>query len=201
MVSFAVGKLVLFCSVILSALEGGTTFIWPPLCPWAFEQLKAYLSRTPFLVSPVEGGTLFMYLAVTEVVVSFVICSLRNERMMPIYYVSHVLAGVQIRYSPLGKHIFTLIISACKLKPYFQVHPVTVFTNVPLRQIMHKPDLTERTTMWVLDFSECQIDFQPRYSLQAQALVDFLVENTLLSVVKPVAMAQDLDLKKLGVVR
>lgn len=39
-----------------------------------------------------------MYLAVTEVVVSSVLCSLRNKRMMPIYYVSHVLAGAEGSY-------------------------------------------------------------------------------------------------------
>lgn len=74
--------------------------------------------------------------------------------MMPIYYMNHVLAGVETRYSPLEKHIFTLIISAHKLKPYFQVHPITVLTNVPFRQIMHKPDLTGRMTKWVLELSQ-----------------------------------------------
>lgn len=48
-----------------------------------------------------------MYLAITEVVVSDVICSLRNEKMFPIYYVTHVLAGAETWYTPLEKHIFT----------------------------------------------------------------------------------------------
>lgn len=51
---------------------------------------------------------------------------------MPIYYVSHALAEVEARYSPLEKNIFTLVISARKLNPYFQVHPVTVLTTMPL---------------------------------------------------------------------
>lgn len=47
--------------------------------------LKEYLSHAPLLVSPIEAEILFMYLAVTKVVISSIICSLRNKKMMPIY--------------------------------------------------------------------------------------------------------------------
>lgn len=43
--------------------------------------------------------------------------------MMPIYYVSHKLARVEIRYNPLEKHIFTLVILARKLKAVFSSPP------------------------------------------------------------------------------
>lgn len=56
-------------------LMGGTTFIWTPVCQRAFDQFKEYLSSTPLLVNPVEGETLFMYLAVTEIVVCSILCS------------------------------------------------------------------------------------------------------------------------------
>lgn len=56
-------------------LKGGATFTWTSLCQQAFEQLKAYLSKASLLVSPVEGETLFMYLAVTKAVVSSILCS------------------------------------------------------------------------------------------------------------------------------
>lgn len=36
-----------------------------------------------------------MYLAIIETIVSAVICSLRNEKMSPVCYVIHVLAGVE----------------------------------------------------------------------------------------------------------
>lgn len=53
-----------------------------------------------------------MYLAVTKVVVSSILCSFLNERMMPIYYMSHVLARAEAQYSALEKNIFILVISA-----------------------------------------------------------------------------------------
>lgn len=105
-----------------------------------------------------------MYLAVIEAIVSSIMCSIRNEKMMQVHYVSHVLEWAEIRYSPLKKHIFNLVISARKLKPDFQAHPVVVLTNVPLRQVMHKPDLTGRMTKWVLELSDYQISFQSRCS-------------------------------------
>lgn len=108
---------------------------------------------------------------------------------MPIYYVSHVLAESEARYSPLEKNIFTIIILARKLKLYFQAHSITVLTNVPLRQVMDKPDLTGRMTKWVLELSEYEIDFQSRCSLQAEALANFIVENSLLSTIDPIAKA------------
>lgn len=81
--------------------------------------LKAYLSSAPLLVSLVKEETLFMYLAVTEAIISFVLCSFQNEKMMPIYYVSHALEGAETQYSPLEKNTFTLVISAQKLELYF----------------------------------------------------------------------------------
>lgn len=81
------------------------------------------------------------------------------KKMMLVYYVSHVLTGIEARYSPLEKNIFILGIFARKLKLYFQAHPVTVLTTVPLHQVMHKADLTGRMTKWVLEVSEYEIDF------------------------------------------
>lgn len=46
-----------------------------------------------------------MYLAVKEAIVSSILCSLRNEKMMHVYYVSYVLARAEARYSPLEKYL------------------------------------------------------------------------------------------------
>lgn len=89
-------------------LKDGTIFKWTPKCQRAFNQFKVYLSQTPLLVSLIEGETLFMYLVVTKAFVSFVICSLKNDKMMPVYYVSHVLTGAETHYNLLEKHIFNL---------------------------------------------------------------------------------------------
>lgn len=92
------------------------------------------------------GGTLYLYMAVTVKVVSSVFCVSRDINMSPIYYVIHVLNGPKELYNPLEKHLLNLVITARKLKLYFQAHPINVLTNVLLRQVLHKPDLSRRSS-------------------------------------------------------
>ncbi|RVW61604.1 hypothetical protein CK203_065405 [Vitis vinifera] len=51
-----------------------------------------------------------------------------------------------------------------KAPPYFQAHPVIVLTDQPLRNILHKPDLTGRMLQWAIELSEFGIEFQPNCS-------------------------------------
>lgn len=76
-----------------------------------------------------------MYLVVNKFVVSSDILALRDKKMMPVYYVSHVLAWAEMRDSPLEKYTFNLVVLTRKLKTYFQAHPMTLLTNVPLQQV------------------------------------------------------------------
>ena len=66
--------------------------------------------------------------------------------------------------------------AAQKLHPYFQAHPVVVLTNQPLRNILHKPDLTGRMLQWAIELSEFGIEFQPRLSMKSQVMADFVLE-------------------------
>lgn len=113
--------------------------------------------------------------------------------MMFVYYVSHILTGAEFQYSPLEKRIFNLVVLAWKLKPYFQAHPIVMLTNVPLQQVIHKPDLTGRMTKWVLELSEYQIAFQLRKAKNAKVLADFIVENTSFSAVETSSTPNQLD--------
>lgn len=72
-----------------------------------------------------------------------------------------------------------LIVTVRKLKPYFLAHPINVLTNLPLRQVLHKPDLSRRSSKWDLELSEYHIDFSPRKTIQGQTLAHFLVKCTL----------------------
>lgn len=53
--------------------------------------------------------------------------------------------------------------SARKLKPYFQTHPIKIPTKYPLLQTLRKPDISGRISKWALELSEFDITFiQPR---------------------------------------
>ncbi|KAL6315950.1 hypothetical protein AAG906_013784 [Vitis piasezkii] len=45
-----------------------------------------------------------------------------------------------------------------------RTHPVIVLIDQPLRNILHKPDLTGRMLQWAIELSEFGIEFQPKLS-------------------------------------
>ena len=69
-----------------------------------------------------------------------------------------------------------LKVAAKKLRPYFQAHPITVLTNLPLRSTIHKLDLSGRMARWAIELSEFGIQFKTRLALKGQVLADFLAE-------------------------
>lgn len=83
-------------------LKGNITFEWTLECQKASDTLKEYLSQAPLLVSSIKGETLFMYLVVTEAVVHAVICFLRNDKILPVYY-EPCTGGNQHTIQPPGK--------------------------------------------------------------------------------------------------
>ena len=62
---------------------------------------------------------------------------------------------------------------AKKLCPYFQAYPIIVLTNLPLRNTIHKPDLSRRLARWTVELSEFGIQYKPCLALKGQVLVDF----------------------------
>nr|CAN64615.1 hypothetical protein VITISV_036196 [Vitis vinifera] len=99
-----------------------------------------------------------------------------TKEQKPIYYVSRALADVETRYSKMELTALALRSAAQKLHPYFQAHPVIVLTDQPLRNILHKPDLTGRMLQWAIELSEFGIEFQPRLSMKGQVMADFVLE-------------------------
>ncbi|XP_065002236.1 uncharacterized protein LOC135635220 [Musa acuminata AAA Group] len=75
-----------------------------------------------------------LYLAASPHAVSSVLIKESSSEQLPIYYVSHILSGPEGRYPPIEKLVLALMLSARKLCPYFQAHPVEVIIDQPLRQ-------------------------------------------------------------------
>ncbi|XP_034707085.1 uncharacterized protein LOC117930552 [Vitis riparia] len=150
---------------------------WTQNCQNAFEEIKRYLSQPPILSSPQPGERLYLYLAVTDWAVSAVLLrSLSPREQKPVYFISKALADAETRYSRMEQTALALRTAAQKLRPYFQAHPITVLTNQPLRNILHKPDITGRMLRWAIKLSEYGIGYQPRLSLKGQIMADFITE-------------------------
>ena len=76
----------------------------------------------------------------------------------------------------MEKLAFAVVVSARKLRPYFQSHPIEVLTTHPLRAILHSPSQSGRLAKWAIELSEYDIEYKGRTSAKAQVLADFLTE-------------------------
>ncbi|GKV40196.1 hypothetical protein SLEP1_g47864 [Rubroshorea leprosula] len=153
-------------------------FEWSQECQAAFEELKSYLSSPPLLTKAVDGELLYLYLGVSDEAISSVLVREEAKPQKPIYYISSVLHGAELRYPIAEKAALAVVTSARKLRPYFQSHPIIVLTDQPLGQILQKPECFGRLIKWAVELGEFEITFQQRSAIRAQALADFIVECT-----------------------
>ncbi|GAU44771.1 hypothetical protein TSUD_138830 [Trifolium subterraneum] len=134
-----------------ATLRKNERFTWSPECEEAFQKLKALSSA---LVQEVEG----------------------EEN--PVYFMSRTLRGVETRYQEIERLCLAVVITARKLRQYFQSHQVIVKTNYPIKNVLRKPDLAGRMVAWSVELSEFDITYIPRGPIKSQALADFVLEMT-----------------------
>ncbi|KAK3018400.1 hypothetical protein RJ639_003855 [Escallonia herrerae] len=77
------------------------------------------------------------------------------------------------------KVALALVISARKLRPYFQSHTVVVLTDQPLGKVLQSPDASGRFVKWSVELGEFDIKYKPGTAIKAQALSDFVIECTI----------------------
>ncbi|XP_048493061.1 uncharacterized protein LOC125493630 [Beta vulgaris subsp. vulgaris] len=159
-------------------LRGNKKFEWGDEQKQAFEEVKAHFKKLPTITRPDLGDKLQLYVPVSEKTVAAVLLVNKKGQQNPIYFVSHVLAGAEQRYELLEKMAYAILIAARKLIPYFDSHTVQVLTNQPLGKALHKLDTTGRLLKWAIELYEFDIEYRPRTTIKAQALVDFIVETT-----------------------
>ncbi|XP_010513400.1 PREDICTED: uncharacterized protein LOC104789393 [Camelina sativa] len=164
------------CLPFYQLLRGNKDFHWDEECEIAFRQLKEYLTCHPVLVKPEDGETLYLYVSVSSSAVSGVL--VRDDRgdQKPIFYTSKALNDAESRYPTLEKLALAVIVAARKLRPYFQSHSIVVFTDQPLRTILHSPLQSGRMAKWAVELSEYDIEYRSRPSLKSQVLADFITE-------------------------
>ena len=90
------------------------------------------------------------------------------------FFVSKSLDDAKTRYNHHEQAALALWVATKKLHPYFQAHPIVVLTNFPLRNTIHKPDLSGRMARWAVELSEYGIQYKPKLAKNGQVLADFL---------------------------
>ncbi|XP_022841838.1 uncharacterized protein LOC111365514 [Olea europaea var. sylvestris] len=149
------------CFPFFKVLRGNQIFEWNDECDLAFQQLKQTLAIPPVLAKPGPGDTLFLYLAVSRNAVSGVLVKEKGKVQQPIYYV----------------------ITARKLRQYFQSHPIIVLTNQPLKHILQRPDVSGRLLRWAIELDSSGsgagiIIISPDKATEVQCALRFEFEAT-----------------------
>ena len=84
------------------ALKGASMIEWTSDCEQAFKEIKGYLMQPPILSNPQPGEELYMYLAISDCVVSVVLfLNEKDKEHRPIYYASKVMVDTEIQYSKM----------------------------------------------------------------------------------------------------
>ncbi|CAL9017512.1 unnamed protein product [Prunus brigantina] len=166
------------CRPFFKGLKKGHKDKWDDECEVAFQNLKTYLTSPPLLSKPIPGEDLYIYLAVSDSAVSSALIREELGAQHPVFYTSKALLDAETRYPKMEKLIFSLVVSARKLRPYYQAHRIIVITEFPLRSILHSPDASQRLMKWAIELSQYDLLYRPKTAIKAQALADFVVEFT-----------------------
>ncbi|GAU33301.1 hypothetical protein TSUD_279790 [Trifolium subterraneum] len=100
-----------------------------------------------------EGKTLYLYLAVSEKALGSVLVQEVEGEENPIYFVSRTLRGAETRYQKIERLCLAVIITACKLRQYFQSHQVGAIKSQALADFVLEltdPPNEGETQPWTL---------------------------------------------------
>jgi hypothetical protein len=96
----------------------------------------------------------------------------------PVYFNSEVLGPSKMKYPQFQKLLYAVLLTATKLRHYFDDHKVIVVTGFPIGDILHNKEAIGRVAKWACELGAHDIEFRPRTTMKTQALVDFVSEWT-----------------------
>ncbi|RDX97002.1 Gypsy retrotransposon integrase-like protein 1, partial [Mucuna pruriens] len=112
------------------------------------------MATPPVLIRPRPGTPLYLYISEEE------------REQQPMYFTSKVLQGTERRYQKIEKAALAVNFS------------IIARTDLPITQVLRKPDMAGRMVAWSVQLSEFDISFERRGHVKAQVLTDFITELT-----------------------
>jgi ribonuclease HI len=95
-----------------------------------------------------------------------------------VYFISEVLSETKARYPQIQKLLYAVVLARCKLRHYFEAHPVMVVSSFPLGEIIRNPDAAGRIAKWSVELMGETLTYAPRKAIKSQILADFFAEWT-----------------------
>ena len=71
-----------------------------------------------------------------------------------------------------------MVLAWCKLRHYFEAHPVTVVSSFPLGERVHNREASGRIAKWSVELMGETLTYTPRKVIKSQILADFIAEWT-----------------------
>jgi hypothetical protein len=165
-------------------------FQWTIEAQEALEALKKFLTTPPVLKPPCRATPnqpiedMLLYISCTTYVVSTALVVERVEEghtypvQHPVYFISEVLGPSKMKYPQVQKLLYAVLLTARKLRHYFDDHKIIVVTGFPIGDILHNKEAIESIAKWACELGAHDIEFRPRMAIKTQALVDFVSEWT-----------------------
>ena len=136
------------CLPLFRAFKNAKKFEWNNDCQVAFEEIKKFFTTPSLLSRPVPNEPLYLYLSVEFEYIASVLVREEGSQQHPVYYVSKILRGAEIRYPKLDKLAMIVVHTSKKLHQYFQAHSIIIRINFPLRKILQRPETSRRLVQW-----------------------------------------------------
>jgi hypothetical protein len=163
-------------------------FQWTTEAQEALEALKKFLTTPPVLKPPRRATPnhpaedLLLYISCTTHVVSSALVVERAEEghtylvQHLVYFSSEVLGPSKKKYPQVQKLLYAVLLTAHKLRHYFDDHKVIVVSGFPIGDILHNKEAIGRIAKWASELGAHDIEFWPCTAVKTQALVDFVSE-------------------------
>ncbi|KAG9458361.1 hypothetical protein H6P81_002869 [Aristolochia fimbriata] len=160
-------------------MKKDTPFEWDQSCGNDFNNIKAYLTKPPVLVTLIVDRPLLLYIAAQEKSIGALLAECdEDNKERSLYYLSRTLVGAKIKYTPIEKTCLALVFVVQKLRHYLLAHSTNLISRAdPLKYIMSRPILFGRVAKWTLLLSEFEINFVPQRAIKGQALANFLADH------------------------
>ncbi|XP_028086009.1 uncharacterized protein LOC114286987 [Camellia sinensis] len=158
-----------------SLLKKDVRFIWNEEHQQAFEGVKSTLTSPLSMTPPQPARPLLLYITSTPKSVGALLAQEIDGLERPVYYISRVIQGAEVRYSPIERHCLALVFAAKKLRHYLLSYPIHLMTRSdPIRFLLTRPALSGRPARWLLSLAEYDITCKAPKAIKSQALADLL---------------------------
>ncbi|GJV32953.1 reverse transcriptase domain-containing protein [Tanacetum coccineum] len=114
----------------------------------AFQAMKQCIAELPMVTTPKPREELIIYLYAAREEIS---------------------AAPKVNYRSMEKLVLALVHASWRLRRYFQANPIVVITDQPIKQILSRPENTERILKWKFKLEVFDITYRPRTSIRGKA--------------------------------